>query len=285
MNCKPLELEHKELLYNRLKTMDTMISEYSFANLYLFRRNHDYRVVDRDGEIFIKGRSYDGKTYYMPTTAFTTISRNVINALLEESDFIFPLEYHWVEGYGEGYIVTSNLDDADYIYTVEKMTTFKGRNLHGKRNLLKQFTENYNATTKHLTSDIKEDAIIILNKWQESTGQTKDETDYHANFDAIHYLEELSLCGIVYYVEDTPVGFIIGEELSSNTFAIHFAKGVKEYKGVYQYMYNSFASRLPKKYTYLNFEQDLGKPALRLAKSSYEPDLMLHKYRLSLNKR
>jgi len=66
MNCKPLELEHKGLLYNRLKAMDTMISEYSFANLYLFRRNHDYRVVDRDGEIFIKGRSYDGKPTICP---------------------------------------------------------------------------------------------------------------------------------------------------------------------------------------------------------------------------
>ena len=45
-------------------------------------------------------------------------------------------------------------------------------------------------------------------------------------------------------------------------------------------MYNHFAKILPKKYAFLNFEQDLGKLALRIAKSSYDPDRILKKYRI-----
>jgi hypothetical protein len=61
---------------------------------------------------------------------------------------------------------------------------------------------------------------------------------------------------------------------------LHFAKGNRKFKGVYQYMFNQFARILPGKYQYMNFEQDLGKLALRIAKSSYHPDQILEKYRL-----
>ena len=46
-------------------------------------------------------------------------------------------------------------------------------------------------------------------------------------------------------------------------------------------MFNHFANMLPRKYEFLNFEQDLGKLALKIAKSSYHPDRMLNKYRVS----
>lgn len=281
MKSEALDLKHKDLLYNKLKNIDTRISEYSFANLYLFRRNHQYEVCYGD-DILIKGVTYDGKKYYMPTFNFNHFNNKEIEILLKDVDFIFPLEYEWVKKYEDDYIITSNLDDTDYIFTLEKMTTFKGRNLHGKRNLLKQFTENYDAETKPLVESTKDDALYVLEQWQSSIGESINDTDYLANIDAIKYSKELSICGIIYYVENKPVGFIMGEEINIDTFVIHFAKGIKDYKGIYQYIYNSFANMLPKRYAYLNFEQDLGKPSLRLAKSSYEPDILLHKYRLSL---
>ena len=58
------------------------------------------------------------------------------------------------------------------------------------------------------------------------------------------------------------------------------AKGKKKFKGMYQYMFNHFAGMLPKKYAFLNFEQDMGKLALRIAKSSYHPDQVIKKYRV-----
>lgn len=281
MRSEKLDLKHKNLLFDRLKKVNTRISEYSFANLYLFRRSHQYEVCFIEDKIFIKGLTYDGLTYYMPTERFDTIDQKMIERLLNDVEIIFPLDYDWLKNYEDSYIITSNLDDTDYIYTTDKMTTLKGRNLHGKRNLLKQFMEKYKASSKPLTDETKKDALYILDLWQESIGEPISETDYLANIDGINYAEELIICGIIYYVDDRPVGFIMGEEISDDTFVVHFAKGIKEYKGIYQYIYNSFANILPKRYIYLNFEQDLGKPSLRLAKSSYEPDIMLHKYRLT----
>jgi hypothetical protein len=49
-------------------------------------------------------------------------------------------------------------------------------------------------------------------------------------------------------------------------------------------MFNRFAKVLPPQYRFLNLEQDLDKDTLRLAKSSYMPDSMLKKMRVSLRK-
>ena len=73
-------------------------------------------------------------------------------------------------------------------------------------------------------------------------------------------------------------------ELNDETFALHFAKGIREYKGIYQHLYNSFSIKLNSKYKYINFEQDLGKDTLRQAKSTYYPDEMRKKYRVALIK-
>ncbi len=81
-----------------------------------------------------------------------------------------------------------------------------------------------------------------------------------------------------------PSGFVLGEELNDETFALHFAKGIREYKGIYQHLYNSFSIKLNSKYKYINFEQDLGKDTLRQAKSTYYPDEMRKKYRVALIK-
>lgn len=284
MIIEKLDLHHKDKLFSKLKKVNTMISEYSFANLYLFRRAHNYEIIE-DGEIYIKGITYDGKNYIMPTIPFNELDLNKVQEISKEVDFVFPLDYEWLKEIEDKYCITSNPNDTDYIFTVDKMSTFKGRNLHGKRNLLKQFTENYSCTIKPLIDENKKDAYCIVEKWQETIGEAPEDTDFYANIEAIKFCDELVICGLIYYISDKPVGLIMGEEIRKDTFAIHFAKALKGYKGIYQYIYNSFANMLPKKYEYLNFEQDLGKPSLRQAKSSYEPDIMLHKYRLTLRER
>ncbi len=42
MRIEKVRLEHKDVLYERLKKIDTALSDYSFANLYLFRDVHNY---------------------------------------------------------------------------------------------------------------------------------------------------------------------------------------------------------------------------------------------------
>ncbi len=45
----------------------------------------------------------------------------------------------------------------------------------------------------------------------------------------------------------------------------------RQYKGIYQYVTQSFAAWLPEGYETINRERDLGDPGLRQAKESYKP--------------
>lgn len=284
MTIEKLDLTHKDLLVPRLKSTNAGLSEYTFANLYLFRGNHEYEVI-ADDEVFIKGKSYDGHTYLMPTTDARLLDLHKLGGLMGRVDFLFPIPEAWLNYFDPGQFEVQFAEgDADYVYTVEKMSTLKGRNLHKKRNLLKQFLELYQHDARPLTNDRLDEARFILNDWQATSEMSLADTDYAACLEALDRYEELVLCGGIYYADNEPAGFVLGEEINDETFVLHFAKARTKFKGVYQYLFNNFAKILPPKYKYLNLEQDLDKENLRVFKSSYLPDVMLRKARVRLRR-
>jgi hypothetical protein len=284
MRLERLGIEHKDVLVPRLKAAASPLSEYTFANLYLFRANHEYEVLlDRD--VFIKGLSYDGRTYVMPTADIRTLDPARLKEMMRGVDFLFPVPEEWLAALDPSeFEVHFSEGDADYVYTVEKMSTYHGRHLHKKRNLLKQFLEGYRHDARPLTDDRLEEARFILRDWQATAKSEGGDTDFGPCLEALDRYEELALCGGIYYAENEPAGFVLGEEVNVETFVLHFAKARTRFKGVYQFMFNNFAQVLPPKYRYLNLEQDLDKENLRVFKSSYLPDAMLRKARVRLSR-
>jgi len=282
MRSEKLSIEHKSLLVPRFKAVKTSLSEYTFPNLYLFRANHDYEVMI-DKEIFIRGRSYDGRIYLMPTSDVRRIETASLRDLMRDVEFLFPIPEEWLTAFDPAeFDVTFAEGDADYVYTVEKMSTYKGRHLHKKRNLLKQFLDLHTHDARPLTNDRLDEALFVLKDWLKTSEMKTEETDYGPCLEALERYEELILCGGIYYANDEPAGFVLGEELNPETFVLHFAKARTKFKGIYQYLFNNFAKILPPSYKYLNLEQDLDKENLRVFKSSYVPDLLLKKARVRL---
>jgi hypothetical protein len=285
MQTERLDLTHKELLAPRLRAVSIPLSEYTFSNLYLFREVHDYHVVLGE-HVFIKGRTYDGRSYAMPTEPPGRMGSACMVDMLKEVEFLFPVPEAWLPHFPPSeYEVVFHAGDTDYLYTVEKMSTYAGRRLHKKRNLLKQFRESYRHEALPLTADRLEDARIVLERWKDETGLDPGETDYGPCREALRLSEELVLCGGICYADGEPAGFVLGEEVNDDTYVLHFAKARTKFKGVYQYLFNSFAKVLPSKYRYLNLEQDLDKENLRIFKSSYVPHAMLRKARVRLRAR
>ena len=118
--------------------------------------------------------------------------------------------------------------------------------------------------------------------WQEISPQELATSDYHQCLEALECREQLNLSNFIVFADDEPAGFILGEPLNDETYTIHFAKADTKFKGVYQYMFSQFARDCCPDYRYMNMEQDMGSEGLRKTKISYRPDLMAHKYRISL---
>ena len=95
---------------------------------------------------------------------------------------------------------------------------------------------------------------------------------------------KIVLFGFVYYADTDPAGFLLARKLLNDTCVIHFAKGKREYKGIFQYMFNHFVRQFEGTFRFYNFEQDLGKINFRKTKRSYDPDTLLKKYRVGRSK-
>jgi hypothetical protein len=285
MHEEQLTLAHREIVQNALKTNGVPLSEYSYTNLYLFRDVHKYTIAQDGPCSCIKGVTRDGESYAMPLCHLACIDMEKIRQTAEIVGMIFPVMERDLERFDPAIFEWShNIDDSDYLFTVEKMATFPGRHLHKKRNLLKQFLELYSWHTEPLTGDKVPDAMTILNEWQKGTGADPSASDYYSCAEALSDINGFKLTGEITYVNGIPAGFLLGEHITSDTYALHFAKGITLYKGLYQFMYNHFAKSLEGSCTWINFEQDLGIQALRQAKESYVPDMMEHKYRVKIRK-
>ncbi len=282
-----LDMEHQSLLAPLMKNIELPLSEYCFANLYFFRKTHQYRIVANGDDRYLSGISYDKKRYLMPLVDLQK-NRDYLNSMIifgkkEGYDMIFPIPESWVSLFDEFSVTSDFLEqDSDYLYTSEKMRAYPGRKLHKKRNLLKQFTQNYRAELKPLNEENVHEPLELLDLWQAASTQEMCDSDYYQCRDALNHREWFSLQGAVFYADGEAVGFMIGEAVSPEVFTIHFAKGNVSAKGVYQYMFNSFAEEFCKDYKYINLEQDMGMEGLRRTKRSYLPDMMAHKYRIHL---
>lgn len=181
---------------------------------------------------------------------------------------------------GMGYSVTEDRDNFDYLYLREELVKLSGVRFHKKKNLVNAFISSYSCEGRPLLKEYINDAVAILEMWRE---KADNPGDYVAAKEALENMEELQLCGGIYYVDGKPAAYTLGEELGTgDSFVIHFEKAAGDYKGLYQFVNQSFAAILPEKYRFINREQDLGDEGLRQAKMTYRPFGFVKKYRASL---
>ncbi len=285
MKFEKLEYSHRESLAQILRARNSFLSEYSFTNAYLFRNPHNYEVAVTNNCTFLRGVTYDGTTYLMPVCPIEIIPLETMIEMAKTVDCIFPIQQEWLSYFPTNLFEYKYLDgDSDYMYLTEHLATLAGRKLSKKRNLLKQYKTLYKSDDYNIDLSRVDDCKYILDMWCKELGHEHNDTDCAETTEALDKLTEFNLRGMIFYADDKPAGFVLGEELNDETFALHFAKGSREYKGIYQYMYNTFTLAIMDEYKYINFEQDLGKDSLRQAKSTYYPNEMRIKYRVSLKK-
>lgn len=272
----PPDLAMRPILHPLFQQLGEGISEFSFANLYLFRKTHNYTLARLDdGMILITG-SDDGNPFFM--LPFGLPAREILEPLFATFDQMKCVSASQADLLARlGYDVWEDRDNFDYLYTRHDLAELAGRKFHKKRNLIKAFLHNYNYEGRPLLEEHKVDALKVLHAWREG----RDEPgDFDAAREALDRSEELQLCGGIYYVEEQPVAYSLGEELArGESFVIHFEKAVRDYKGLGQFVNQAFASILPHTYQTINREQDLGNPGLRQAKMSYNPVGFVKKYR------
>jgi len=271
-----LSLDLRTTLHERLSKLPEGLSEFTFANLYLFRQKHQYKLsMLPDNLPVISGKDADKSFFMLP---FGLPDEKILSHLFSELSTMKCITEAQKGPLAKlGYTVVEDRDNFDYLYSRKDLAGLYGRKFSKKRNMVNAFINNYSYSGKPLLDEHIPEALSILDQWRE---EHDSDSDYRAALEALEKSWELQLCGGIYYVENRPVAYSLGEELSNSTsFVIHFEKAVQGYKGLYQFINQAFAAILPNFYDTINREQDLGKEGLRHAKQSYQPSGYVKKYR------
>ena len=266
-------------LHPKFQALADGISEFTFANIYLFRRTHNYRTSRLDNELFvITGRDDDSPFFMLP---FGLPDESIIKELFKNHRTMKAATGQQAEILANmGYTACEDRDNFDYLYSREDLVNLTGRKFHKKKNLLNLFIKNNEYQAKPLLEEYRDDALQILEQWNRQHGGPND---FSAAKEALEKMWPLQLCGGIFYIDRQPAAYCLGEELAlGESFVIHFEKAVlsENSRGVYQYINQAFASILPEKYKTVNREQDLGETGLRHAKMSYRPVDFVKKYKV-----
>ena len=271
-----LTLDLRSCLHERLRTLPERVSEFTFANLYLFREKHHYRLSMLTNNIAaIIGKDGNDPFFMLP---FGLPDEQTLSQLFTDHltlKCVTDSQKTVLERMG--YAVVEDRDNFDYLYCRADLANLQGRKFSKKRNMVNAFINNNEYTGKPLLDEHIPEALSILEQWKQDHGE---EGDYRAAREALEKSWELQLCGGIYYVGNRPAAYSLGEEIANSTcFVIHFEKAVQGYKGLYQFINQAFAAILPGIYDTINREQDLGDEGLRHAKESYQPSGFVKKYR------
>ncbi|MDR0290501.1 MAG: DUF2156 domain-containing protein [Treponema sp.] len=278
---EPLSLELKNSLHPRLSLTADGVSEFTFTGLYLFRDKYRYRISrmgPNDG--FIISGEQNGKNFFM--TPCEAPSRDILESLFRTHDYWKNISENVLEASRErleewGVAVNEDRDNFDYLYSRMELAELAGKKFHKKKNLVNQFLHTYAAHDERpLTQEFIPQAIAILDQWRQDKG---GDGDYLAAREALELFGTLPLRGYIFFVDGSPAAYCLGESVAKGKmFAIHFEKAIDHYKGIYQFMNQAFAAALPRFFSHLNREQDLGNEGLRQAKMTYRPTGFVKKY-------
>ena len=245
-------------------------SEYSLANLVLYRTRHDYRLVDGDLP-FILGETYDGERHALPLCPLDVATAD---RLLEHASCIYPL------GEGEAQALCAagafRIDacdaDADYVYDAAQLASLRAARV--KRAQAAKFA----GLDPRLAPFDAVSAHQVLAGWIADASRGPDHADARECAEAIERAAELELEGVSVFLQDIPVGFLLAGPARQGERTVHFAKGRRAHAGVYPWMFARFAGLAGA--DRLNFEQDLGNPGLAQSKRALAPMGRISKFRL-----
>lgn len=288
INWREIELSDKDKINEMICASGCHGADYSFANLYIWRNAYKPKIAFNNTRLLVFVPTAD--IYAYPKGDGDVSSS--IEALLEDAhskgnklllrgltdktlDEFLPL-------YGDRFEIEEDRDNADYIYTKEKLSDLSGRRLSSKRNHIHKFEKN--GDWKFVPIENADDitaARDFLGIFYEEKNDPSLASESVAIDEMFKNYSTLGFIGGLLYQNGVPVAFTAATKLDDYVVDVHFEKALPGVEGAYTMINREFAryasTRFPE-ITHFNREEDMGLEGLRRAKQSYHPDILLMKY-------
>ena len=297
ISFEPVTLRSKAWIDPIVLRENSRSADFNFGNIYIWDKHYKQLVCRFEKRMITKLR-YEGKSTFVFPIGSGPL-RPAIEAIREFALFKgYPLTLRGITEenrdlleaeYPGGFSFKEDVVNADYIYDIDKLCTYSGKALHGKKNHCNRFEAEYNWKFVPISRELIPYCLDMLSIWSEDNSDRLDKSiafEHDAIIRAFAAYEDLNLFGGVLVANGSIMGFSLGELTCRDTFDVHFEKAVITVNGAYPMVCREL-SRLVKSHypdvRYMNREDDMGFESLRKSKESYKPEYLLKKYTASWN--
>jgi hypothetical protein len=256
LSFKQLTIEDKNFLDEYLKPYKFLTCEYSFTNLFIWRKGLDIQYTTYKDVLIIKKMDFDGSYHFMQPIGYNKENlKEIVDILIEYKaennlKFLFkdteqPFIEDLKEVYGTSLQFEEDRDNSDYIYESSKLISLSGKKLHSKKNHYNNFIKNNNFYAEEINENNIEDCIKAACEWckiNDCKGYLKYELK--AIQELLLNKEKLDFMGMAVYVSDVLSAFTIGEKINDNMAIIHIEKADAEINGLYTYINKTFIENI-----------------------------------------
>lgn len=305
LSFHPLTLDDREAMQAVTLHSGRRNCNYTFANLAGWRFRYNTEVCVTDNTAVLR-YNFGGQRAYMTCTREAP-SPELIEALLNDSHgdlMIYGLEdEQLIQDSGckiqdSGFKVQWSMDivplrgQYDYIYRRNDLIGLHGKHLAGKRNHLRHFrAEHPDFEYRPLRPELFDDCRRLTELWEGEknngnpstalrAGENKEQhetigAEKQAMETFFTHWDALGMTGGSIFAEGRMVAFTCGAAVTDDTIDVCVEKADRRVEGAFAIINQQFAEHLPEQYVYVNREEDMDIPGLRLAKMSYHPEILL----------
>lgn len=185
--------------------------------------------------------------------------------------------------------VTPLRNNYDYIYLRKDLEHLQGKGLKTKRNHVNRFiAEHPDFEYRTLDKSLLPQCLELEHQWRDQIPHDNPEygdtieTEQKVIERVFDNWDRLDAIGGAVFIDGLMVAFTYGAPVTNDTFDICVEKADRNINGAYNIINQQFVQHLPKQYTYINREEDMGLQGLRKAKLSYNPHTLLGFNRLTI---
>lgn len=283
--CTP-EIEQKDRYAGYYSMTPQRSSDFSLMNIFAWSDYGNYEWAFSDHLCWIRLHNPEFR-YWAPVGNWNKVNwYEELLSLFPEGVIFRRVPEKLAEmlrsGLGEKVEINEDRNEWEYVYSVQDLINLPGNRYHRKKNLLRQFISGYSHTYEDISENTVEEILIMQKEWcqwKRCDGSRGLKTEHDAIIRTLGNWKEFSdILGGLIRVDGKIVAYTIGEKLDEDTLAIHYEKGITDFKGIYQAINQFFLSRSASDFLWVNREQDVGSEGLRKAKLSYHPEHFVRKY-------
>lgn len=285
---KEISMQEREVIESFYQQESVRNCDFTFANNILWAPFYEtkYGILE-DMLVFTSGTEEESVSFPLGNGDLKK-AVDALTVFFQEREK--PFQMHLVspeqfqrleELYPGRFQVTYQRDSADYVYEAEKLRSLSGKKLHGKRNHIHRFKDNFpDWQYEPITEENVEECVEMAQQWKVDNGcseRGRKHEEFCITLRALRNREELGLRGGLIRAGGRVVAFSLGEPCGKDMFVVHIEKAYAEIQGAYPMINQQFVEHEAEGYTYVNREEDLGEEGLRKAKLSYSPVFLLEK--------